>query len=65
MGKKSEYPTMAEKYKETFGVEPKDKFGDFVCPLDVGFHDIDCKKHTFCDTCCRAFWNSEYKKKEV
>ena len=62
MGKKSALPTMAEKYKEVFGVEPKNHLGEFVCPSDVGFYDLDlCKKRRLCDTCCSAFWNSEYK----
>ena len=58
--------TMADKYKEVFGVEPKDKFGTFICPCSVGFIDVTCSQHN-CETCTNEFWNSEYKepKKEV
>ncbi len=37
-----EYPivTNEQKYKGVFGVEPKGRGGDYVCPRSVGFYDV-------------------------
>lgn len=52
--------TMADKYKEVFGVEPKNERGEYVCPAWAGF-DI-CDKEAICSKGCNeAFWKSEYK----
>ena len=55
--------TMRDKYKEVFGVEPKDKYGDFVCPHSVGFDNVECVRgdgYNDCVVCKDKFWNSEY-----
>lgn len=52
--------TMADKYKEVFGVEPKNERGEYVCPAWAGFEI--CDKEAICSKGCNeAFWNSEYK----
>ena len=53
--------TMADKYKEVFGVEPKGKSGASVCPRSVGFDDVECKIGGGCEDCRNEFWHSEYK----
>jgi len=52
--------TNAEKYKEVFGVEPKDVFGEFMCPRYAGFLTVECKG-VRCKECKDKFWNAEYK----
>ena len=51
--------TMEDKYKEMFGVEPRNEDGYFVCPHYVGFHDLICAGR--CTECEQNFWESEYK----
>ena len=53
--------TMADKFKEVFGVEPKNKEGLWCCPRCIGFLKKDCDIVIFCNRCKEQFWNSEYK----
>lgn len=54
--------TMADKYKEVFGVEPKNERGEYVCPAWAGFGLDICDKNAICSKGCNEnFWNSEYK----
>ncbi len=53
--------TMADKYKEVLGVEPKEKGGDgYICPHFAGFANVECRDKS-CEVCKDEFWNSEYK----
>lgn len=66
MAKEHPIVTYEQKYKEVFGVEPKNERGEYVCPAWAGF-DI-CDKDAICSKDCNEiFWQSEYKepKKEV
>ena len=53
--------TYEQKYEETFGVEPKDKVGDYACPRCVGFLNCECRPDHDCEKCKEEFWNSEYR----
>ena len=56
--------TMADKYKEVFGFEPKTECGAFICPHFVGFAYVECVNgeiYKDCKKCKNEFWNSEYK----
>lgn len=53
--------TYEQKYEKTFGVEPKDKCGDYACPRCVGFLNCECRPDHDCERCKSEFWNSEYK----
>ena len=56
--------TYKDKFKEVFGVEPKDEDGVYVLPCSVGLiHTTDCLPFN-CDKCRAEFWNSEYKETE-
>lgn len=70
--------TMADKYKEVFGVEPKmaekqehDDWAFYMCPKNAGFLvNVVCEGSLFstaCVECKQKFWQSAYKepKKEV
>lgn len=51
--------TMKNKYKEVFGVEPKNEYEILVCPHIVGFVNVKCDTGG-CMKCTDKFWNSEY-----
>ena len=56
--------TNEDKYKEVFGVEPKNESGQYVCPRYAGFFkgEIDnCALIDGCIRCTKDFWQSEYK----
>ena len=58
--KEHPFITNEQKYKEVFGVEPKNERGEYVCPTWAGF-DI-CDKDAICSReCTENFWTSEYK----
>ena len=56
--------TMADKYKEVFGVEPvhtESEIKCYLCPKFAGLGaDIKCTVQT-CENCKEDFWDSEYK----
>lgn len=55
--------TMGDKFKEVFGVEPKDRDGDYVCPTTCGFMIKEKCGPLYainCSDCSKEFWNSEY-----
>ena len=61
--KEHPFVTMLDKFKEAFGVEPKDKYNEFVCPFSVGFFDAEhvCSTdYAGCKKCKEEFWGSEY-----
>lgn len=53
--------TMRDKYKEVFGVDPKNHSGDYLCPSYLGFKDVNCESGSYCSQCKEKFWASEYK----
>ena len=54
--------TMAGKFKEVFGVEPKNALNDLTCPTAMGFMHMRCgSSATSCTECKEKFWTSEYK----
>lgn len=64
--------TMADKYKEVFGVEPKmaekqehDDWAFYMCPKNAGFLvNVVCEGSLFstaCVECKQKFWQSAYK----
>lgn len=59
--KEHPFVTYEQKYEETFGVKPKNPFGDTLCPHFAGFVDVKCEKNTTgCKKCKEEFWGSEY-----
>ena len=58
--------TRADKFKEVFGVEPKNVGDRYECPWDCGFKEkTKCNLRdrgfgTCCKECARAFWEAEY-----
>lgn len=55
--------TMKDKYNEIFGIGPFDRGGDYICPHNAGFLDVECDDAASCAMCCNKFWNSEYIKR--
>ena len=55
--------TMADKFKEVFGVEPKNAADFLCCPETIGFTHNGCAKKD-CRYCKEQFWTSEYKAPE-
>lgn len=56
--------TVRDKFKEAFGVEPKNECGTLICPHFVGFVDVECVYgvgYKDCKKCKEKFWNSEYR----
>jgi len=52
--------TMAGKFKEVFGVEPKNTVNMWCCPETIGFPHTGCGSAD-CGDCKEQFWTSEYK----
>lgn len=60
--KEHPFVTYEQKYEETFGVKPKNLFGDMLCPHFAGFVDVKCEKSIKgCAKCKEGFWGAEYK----
>ena len=53
--------TMADKFKEVFGVEPKFESTFWCCPKAIGFSQEGCGRTLDCIDCKDHFWQSEYK----
>ena len=54
--------TYKDKFKEVFGVEPKDVYNCLACPCVLGFKSLQqCANAVCCDICKDDFWNSQYK----
>ena len=60
-----DHPTMsnADKFKEVFGVEPRDSECEdhLICPRHAGFTNVRCDLQYNCNDCKQSFWYSEYK----
>ena len=53
--------TYEQKYEDTFGVKPKNKYDEYLCPNNAGFRLNDCESESSCAECKKNFWESEYK----
>ena len=54
--------TYEQKYEETFGVKPKNKYDEYLCPHNAGFTGLNkCESESSCAECKKNFWESEYK----
>lgn len=56
--------TNADKFKEVWGREPKNRDDMYYCPIPFG--KLDCAgrpdEDMSCEECRKTFWKSEYKK---
>ena len=60
--KEHPFVTYEQAYEETFGVEPKNRYGEYICPRPLIEIDACDSKHSEdCDKCKKEFWGSEYK----
>ena len=63
--KEHPFVTNEQKYKEDWGVEPRNETGVLCCPKYMGLLKDLSKCHPIsgeCEKCKEDFWNSEYKK---
>lgn len=61
MSMKEKKMTNLEKFKEVFGVEPKQSDGTHTCPHKIGFSNVNIGCVGTCACCKDKLWNSEYK----
>ena len=65
--KEHPFVTMLDKYKEDWGVEPRNEKGVLCCPKYMGLLKDLSKCHPIsgeCEACKEEFWGSEYREPE-